>query len=107
MSPAVYEDTAAPLGTVSDAQTIDARWVAPEVAGERISLIAVAGDAIVDRKKRGTVRELAGDCHIRAGSKHIRSGREFRSFGQHRDCRSFIRSHQAWLLQQFRKVPIE
>src|SRR3989440_6184734 len=77
MPPRVYEDTAAPLGTVGDGQAIDARRVALEVAGERIGDRIGPGTtpAIAAREQNGAKRHLAlgrncaGD--IRPGSENF------------------------------------
>src|SRR5882762_10459600 len=115
MHPAVHEDGAAPLGTVSDAQSIDARRVAPEVArvwiGEERTVTATptvtpasTETAIGGRKKRGASRHTALCC--RPKSERFRSCGEFHTLRQHRNGCSFERAHEAWLLQQLREVGV-
>src|SRR5437762_8015062 len=100
MPPRVYEDTAAPLGTVGDGQAIDARRVALEVAGERIGDRIGPGTtpAIAAREQKGAKRHLAlgrnraGD--IRPGSENFNASGETHSFREDRDSSSFVCSHQ-------------
>src|SRR6202158_4564524 len=104
MSPSVDKDAAAALRTVGDAQSIDARGVAPEAARERISSCTRVRPASVGRKQRRAVRENAGDCVIRL--ERILSV-EVHSLRQDRNCRSFQRSHKTWFLQQLGQVAVE
>ena len=102
--PAVHEDAATPLGAVGDAQAVDGRGVAPEVAAERIGRIRAARGAIGGRQQRRASRESAGGR--RPDSERIRPWRIFHSSRQHCDGGPFQRAHQAGLLQQLGQVPV-
>src|SRR6266481_4942699 len=87
MAPAVHKDAAAALRAVGDAQAIDARRIALEVAGEWIR--PCSGPATAGRKQS----RAGGEPAQKSGVVGILSV-EVDSFGQDRNACSFERAHQ-------------
>src|SRR5262249_33250348 len=115
VTPAMYEDGTTTLRAVGDRQTIDARRVAHEVAGERIPGVA----AVIARSRvEGSVRvEMSRNVlEQRSGrgeATRLRTVRpgvgpvEVEALGQHRDASAFQSTHERGLLQQFGEVAVE
>ena len=106
----MYEDAAAALRAVADAQAIDARWIAIEVrrirglgGGTRDHGFAIrtrqGHRAIGERRRRE--RGLA------KGIQDLGSSRELHTLAEDRDGGAFIGTHQAGLDQLFRQVAIQ
>ncbi len=112
MSPRVDEDAAAALGAVCDRQSVNARRIALEVAGERIRrycplLLPVPvpppQSANTFRQERGAIREST----LWRVEERVRSVGESHSFAQYRDSGAFIRAQQRRFLQLFRQVAVQ
>src|SRR5207302_1936768 len=98
MPPAVDEDCPATLGTVGDAQAVNARRVAGVVARERVwnsrALGAVwccFGNVLQKRRPNRESGKQTGVERIRG---------EVHTLRQHRNARTFQCAHQGWLLQE-------
>ena len=91
MCPAVSEDAATTLRTVTDGQAVNTRRVAHEVAGK-----AAVGAAASQQGR--IVWERIRRERIRAETYALR---------QYGDARSFIGAHQSWLLQLLRQVAVQ
>ena len=70
MTPGVDEDAATALGTVTDTQSINARWVAQEVARERV----VRGCGVNSATSGGAGRPVEKQCTHREGIRRERIG---------------------------------
>src|SRR2546427_1701929 len=81
VTPTVHVDAAASLGAVGDTQAVDAGWVAPEAARERIRPRPAAS---AGRKQRRTSREAGEESGI-----PWTYSVEVCAFRQHRNCCPF------------------
>ena len=104
MTPGVDEDAAAALGTVADAQTVDAGRIAQEVARERV--VCRCGVRI---RSRCVGLALPVSRVVPAGKVSAANGfgREPDALGEHGDGRAFQSAHQGGLLQQLGQVAVE
>ncbi len=94
--PAVEEDAATALRAVGEAHAVDARRVAQEVA----RVFRAIGRAVGERRANAVRRAVAG-----AGG---RAGRVvLHAFGEDRDGRAFVGTHQRRLLQNFRQIAVQ
>ena len=99
MSPAVNQDTAAALRAVCEANSIDTRRIAQEVAA-RIRIRGIRIGAAIRRCQRHAVRRVQRIADARSVGVQ-------QSLGEHCDSGTLVSSHEGRFLQHSRQIAVE